>query len=200
VFAFDFRGHGHSGGKSTVGRDEVHDIEAAVTAAREHGFDHVATLGFSMGASVVLRHAALTGGVDAVAAVSSPARWWYRETKRMETVHWLMEHPIGRAIAPAVGVRFGDDWSQGVPQTPLELAGRIAPTPLLLVHGTQDDYFPIEQARSIHRAAPGSTLWEIAGMGHAESGMTPERVDRIADWLINAARKSSLPVQEGSVG
>ncbi|MDQ0794913.1 alpha/beta hydrolase [Streptomyces sp. B1I3] len=59
VITFSFRGHGRSGGRSTVGDREVLDLAAAVTWARSLGHRRVVTVGFSMGGSVVLRHAAL---------------------------------------------------------------------------------------------------------------------------------------------
>ncbi|EFG64920.1 hydrolase [Streptomyces sp. SPB074] len=61
VVTFSFRGHGRSGGRSTVGDSEVLDLAAAVTWARSLGHSRVITLGFSMGGSVVLRHAGLHG-------------------------------------------------------------------------------------------------------------------------------------------
>ncbi|WP_435878626.1 alpha/beta hydrolase [Streptomyces bacillaris] len=63
VITFSFRGHGRSGGRSTVGDREVLDLAAAVGWARALGHSRVVTVGFSMGGSVVLRHGALyTGG------------------------------------------------------------------------------------------------------------------------------------------
>lgn len=59
VITFSFRGHGGSGGRSTVGDREVLDLAAAVGWARALGHRRVVTVGFSMGGSVVLRHAAL---------------------------------------------------------------------------------------------------------------------------------------------
>ncbi|MFG2194692.1 alpha/beta hydrolase [Streptomyces sp. NPDC048639] len=59
VITFSFRGHGRSGGRSTVGDREVLDLAAAVRWARSLGHTRVATVGFSMGGSVVIRHAAL---------------------------------------------------------------------------------------------------------------------------------------------
>ncbi len=47
-----------------VGDREVHDLAAAVAWARELGHTRVATVGFWMGGSVVLRHAALHRGPD----------------------------------------------------------------------------------------------------------------------------------------
>src|SRR5689334_13888954 len=72
VLAPDFRGHGRSGGLGTAGDLEVHDVAAAVAWLRARGYEHVAVLGWSMGGSVVLRHAGLGGDADAVVSVSSP--------------------------------------------------------------------------------------------------------------------------------
>ncbi|MEV0676688.1 alpha/beta fold hydrolase [Actinosynnema sp. NPDC050436] len=184
VVALDFRGHGRSAGLSSVGDDEVHDLAAGVSLARSHGYRRVVTVGFSMGASIALRHAALHHDrPDAVAAVSSPSRWWVRDTAPMRRVHWLLEQPHGRLAARALGVRLGPPW-RTTPPSPLEVVHRIAPTPLLIVHGEQDHYFGPAHARALHRAAGGTgTLWVEPGVRHAESAMTPALVDRIASWL-----------------
>ena len=62
VVTFDFRGHGRSGGLSTLGDKEINDLDVAVHYARELGYEKVAAVGFSMGASVVLRQAACEAG------------------------------------------------------------------------------------------------------------------------------------------
>src|SRR5579863_5978611 len=98
VISFDFRGHGRSGGLSTLGDREINDLDVAVRYARELGYRRVATVGFSMGGSVVLRHAALRGGVDAVVSVSGPGRWFYRGTVAMRRVHLAAERRLGRAF------------------------------------------------------------------------------------------------------
>jgi pimeloyl-ACP methyl ester carboxylesterase len=184
VVAFDFRGHGRSEGRSTVGQDEIHDMEAAVRTALDLGYRKVATVGFSMGASIVIRHAALGATrPDAVVSVSSPARWWSRETAPMRRVHWLLEQPHGKLAARAIGVRLGESWVQP-PESPLEVVARITPTPLLLVHGDLDHYFGPEHAMSLHRASLGhAELWIEPGMRHAESATTPDLVDRMAAWI-----------------
>ncbi|MFJ4439665.1 alpha/beta hydrolase [Streptomyces sp. NPDC088923] len=73
VVTFSFRGHGRSGGRSTVGDSEVLDLAAAVTWARSLGHSRVITLGFSMGGSVVLRHAGLHGLAELPAAPDGAA-------------------------------------------------------------------------------------------------------------------------------
>lgn len=60
VVTVDLRGHGESGGHSTLGDLEVLDVDAAIGWARLLGYRQVVTVGFSLGAMVVLRHAGLS--------------------------------------------------------------------------------------------------------------------------------------------
>ncbi|NKI44736.1 alpha/beta hydrolase family protein [Streptomyces physcomitrii] len=74
VVTFSFRGHGGSGGRSTVGDRELLDLAAVVAWARSLGYRRVATVGFSMGGSVVLRHAAeARAEADRAAQAADPA-------------------------------------------------------------------------------------------------------------------------------
>ncbi|HZM76667.1 MAG TPA: alpha/beta fold hydrolase [Candidatus Limnocylindrales bacterium] len=185
VIGFDFRGHGASGGKSTVGDREIYDLEAAVAWARELGYKNVATVGFSMGASVVVRHAALIRGVDAVVAVSGPARWYYRGTVPMRRLHWVVERRMGRLVGRvALGTRIAANGWDPLPEAPFEVAGRISPIPLLVVHGDSDRYFPPEHAHQLYGAASEpKELWLEEGFGHAENAAPDDLILRIATWL-----------------
>jgi fermentation-respiration switch protein FrsA (DUF1100 family) len=59
----------------------------------------------------------------------------------------------------------------------------VAPTPLLLVHGDRDAYFPVEHFRALTRAAgPAATALVVPGFGHAENGVTAPLVERIGRW------------------
>lgn len=207
VVTFSFRGHGRSGGRSTVGDREVLDLAAAVAWARSLGHTRVVTAGFSMGGSVVLRHGALyarrtrsgaegeAGGrteahgeahADAVVSVSAPARWYYRGTAPMRRLHWMVTRPTGRLVGRyGFGTRIDrNDWDP-VPLSPVEAAGRIAPAPLLIVHGDQDPYFPLDHPRMLADAAGGAAdLWLESGMGHAENAADETLLTRIADWAM----------------
>lgn len=159
VVTFSFRGHGRSGGRSTVGDREVLDLDAAVRWARRLGHPAVASVGFSMGGSVVLRHAGRKPAheeahVDAVVSVSAPARWYYRGTAPMRRVHWAITQPVGRMVSRGLlHTRIHDkDWDP-VPVPPVEAVRSIAPTPLLVVHGDRDGYFPLDHPLSLADAA-----------------------------------------------
>jgi pimeloyl-ACP methyl ester carboxylesterase len=194
VLAFDFRGHGRSGGRTTAGDLEVLDLDAVVGLARSLGYRRVATVGFSMGGAVAVRHAAgasASGGyvparpVDAVVSVSAPSRWYVRDTVPMRRVHWLLTTRTGRLVAGTVlRTRVGSGWPTE-PEPPVRVAGRIAPTPFLVVHGDADPFFGIEHGRAL-AAAGAAELWEEPGFGHAEGALTPALVDRIAGWVRSA--------------
>ncbi len=184
IVAFDFRGHGRSGGVSTLGDREVLDVDAAVAAARELGYERVVTCGWSMGGSCVLRHAALHGGVDAVVAVSTTSRWRVKDTRPMRRLHWMVEKRGGRLVSRTVyGTRLARAW-EDEPESPVEVVGRIAPAPLLLVHGDRDSYFTMEHPHALYDAArEPKELWLVPGFGHAEAAATPELLDRLGAYV-----------------
>jgi pimeloyl-ACP methyl ester carboxylesterase len=188
VVTFDFRGHGRSGGLSTLGDKEIHDLDVAVHYARELGYEKVASVGFSMGGSVVLRQAGLLGGVDAVVSVSSPGRWFYRGTVPMRRVHFAAEKRLGRLFARQfLQTRIASGGWDPEPVPPAEAAGRISPVPVLIVHGDKDVYFPAEHGRQLYAGArEPKELWLLPGFGHAERATDDKLTDRIAAWLTDA--------------
>ena len=77
----------------------------------------------------------------------------------------------------AYNLRIGDAWVDD-PESPVEVVGKIAPTPLLIVHGRDDHYFGIDHAQALYAAAgQPSELWLVDGFGHAEAGASPELLD-----------------------
>ena len=174
VLTFDLRGHGQSGGACTGGEHETLDVHAVVQYARDHGFERVVTVGGSLGGIAVVREGALYDDVDGVVAISTPARWNAYENKAVRRATWLFTSRAGRALARRVmGTRIHLDW--GNPEAPVDLVGKIAPTPLLLVHGANDHFFPAEAARELLEAAgEPKDLWLLDGFGHAEDGFTEE--------------------------
>jgi pimeloyl-ACP methyl ester carboxylesterase len=191
VVAIDMRGHGRSGGATTVGDAEIHDVAAAVAWARDLGYLKVVTVGFSLGGAVVLREAALLSGgpgrVDGVVSVSAPAFWYYRGTRVMRLAHWAVETRPGRLAMRISGTRISPaGWEEPHPVPPQAAAAMIEGIPLLVVHGDVDRYFPVEHPKAIHDAARRSgvrtDLWIEHGFGHAESAVSSEILDRIGRW------------------
>ncbi|MGH3373471.1 MAG: alpha/beta hydrolase [Actinoallomurus sp.] len=190
VIAIDLRGHGRSGGLSTVGDREVLDVDAAVRHARHLGYERVALVGFSLGGMISIRHAALIGGVEAVVSVSAPSRWYYRDTKPMRQAHWAIERPAGRlAVRLARHTRVASKRWEEEPEAPYRVADRISPVPFLVVHGDADPFLPAEHGRLLYdSAAEPRELWMESGFGHAEGAATPELIGRISGWVAARTR------------
>ena len=200
VVSFDFRGHGASGGASTVGDAEVLDVDAAVAATREYGYQRVVTVGFSMGGAVAIRQAALRGvrtfsPPDGVVTLSAVSRWYRVDTGPMRRLHWAVMTRSGRAFARRLlGTRIAADGWSPAPTPPDEIVGRVAPIPLLLIHGDQDPYLTMDNADDLYAAAREPvTLWVWPGFGHAESGMSADRVDELGPALIVLGRGVRVP-------
>lgn len=195
VVAFDFRGHGRSGGLSTMGDLEVLDLDAAVRWARLLGYGPLATVGFSMGGSVVVRHAAMHRGVDAVVSVSSPSRWYYRGTPSMRMLHHVVEKPALRRVVHWSGRArvSGIGWDP-LPAEPRALASAIAPVRLLVVHGDSDAYFPLDHGEQLAAAAgEAGEFWVERGFGHAEAAIDDGLAERIGAWALAAMGCSIVP-------
>jgi pimeloyl-ACP methyl ester carboxylesterase len=179
VYAFDFRGHGESGGVSTFGGNEMLDVDAAVRRARGDGFDQVITFGGSMGGIAVLRHSALVGGADAVVAVSTPATWSGHDSEAIRRAVWLTSTPSGRWLLRSSGVRVARNWARF--EAPFDVIDRISPAPLLLVHGRDDHFFDEEQAWALYRrAGEPKRLLLASRFGHAEDGYTSAFAQQIS--------------------
>lgn len=182
VYAFDLRGHGRSGGLCTFGDREYLDVDAVARLARAEAPGSLVTMGGSMGGIAVLRHAALCGDVTAVVTVSTPARWDGHTSRAARQLRWMSSTGTGRHAARVMGVRLARGW--GDPEQPEDVVGKIAPTPLIVVHGRDDHFFDVEEAwRLYRRAGEPKRLVLATPFGHAEDGFTPAFGDLVADRL-----------------
>jgi fermentation-respiration switch protein FrsA (DUF1100 family) len=208
VVSYDSRGHGASSGVTTIGDQEVLDLDAAIGWARWLGARHVVTVGFSMGGSIVLRQAALAADgarPDAVVSVSAAGFWFYKGTPPMRLLHRAVGTRLGRSVLrSAFGTRVTDqEWTEPYPLSPAESAAMVPPVPLLVVHGDRDSYFPVEHARTLESAAAEgaarrgvpdrTTAWVLEGFAHAESATDPDLVARIGRWTVESLSAAADP-------
>jgi pimeloyl-ACP methyl ester carboxylesterase len=185
VYAFDFRGHGRSGGLCTYGDLEYLDVEAVVRLARTERGGPPVTVGVSMGGIAVIRHAALRGGVHAVVAISTPARWDGHASASVRRLRRMTDTRRGRRLARLFRVRLSETWSD--PADPEALVGMIAPTPLILVHGRDDHFFEEDEVwRLYRRAGQPKRLMLARRFGHAEDGLTPALAELLARRILAA--------------
>ncbi|TVQ61088.1 MAG: alpha/beta hydrolase [Phycisphaerales bacterium] len=176
VIAFDMPGQGEAAGVCDLGTREHAHVRAALESV-EPGCDAV-LVGWSLGAGACLRLA----GELATSGDHAP---------RLLGV--VVEAPYRRPITPARNVMALAGLPHRVP-LPIALAGinlfkrgelsarrfdraawaaRVR-VPVLVLHGSQDEVCPIEDARAIAEAAPQGRLAEIHGGHHNDLWTDPD--------------------------
>lgn len=180
----DLRGHGRSGGFSTVGHDEVLDVAAAVNAAAALWPDlPIVTIGVSLGGAAVLVHAGTIGcgTVAGVMAISAPASWASLDSERMQRLRKVTHSPLGRRIIAALArTRIVPTWAP--PADPADAIGDIAPAWTVLVHDADDTYFGGDHAERLYQAArEPKELWWQPGGGHGSDLLTAALAERVVE-------------------
>jgi pimeloyl-ACP methyl ester carboxylesterase len=183
VLLLDLRAQGESGGaRRTLGYREVRDVRGALAWLQQQGYtlDRVVLHGWSMGGATALRAAPGTG----VAAVVEEAGYadlpLLLEGKIPEFV------PFGRLLRPAillVGKLFPDfdPWEVAPKKEAAMLSDEGVP--LFIIHSTEDDIVPYEQARILAAAYPEASVWKLEGYGHVEAYEHPEYKQRLLAFL-----------------
>ncbi|MCZ7570350.1 MAG: alpha/beta fold hydrolase [Ardenticatenaceae bacterium] len=184
VMAFDFRGHGESGGACSFGNDELLDLDAVVRYARGFGYQKIVTVGSSMGGATVIRHAGLVGNVDGVATIGAfaDARNLRRPTSAFG-LHLIFNTALGGPFAAITrGTRVGD-LEPGEHQ-PIDVVDRIAPAPLLLIHGEWDMLIHPDEAESLFaRAREPKELVVVPRGGHDIPLLTSDTIALLDNWI-----------------
>jgi dipeptidyl aminopeptidase/acylaminoacyl peptidase len=187
VLLFSYRGHAQSEGKRgafTYGDAESRDVDAAVRFLHEtRQADQIALLGHSAGAVSAILSAArnpLVGAVIAVAPFTCVSDVWY--TSRPELVpSFVLDWALWVAEK-----RRGFDREE---ICPIKVIDRIAPRPLLIVYGTEDQRITESQVSSLFSAAlEPKTLWLVEGASHSQirSPVLEEKSQELIAFLNSA--------------
>ncbi|KAA0236431.1 MAG: hypothetical protein JJLCMIEE_00214 [Acidimicrobiales bacterium] len=182
LVSYDARGHGRSGGESTLGDAEQHDVAAAVATARLRA-DDVILVGASMGAIAALRYATTDPMLAGVVSLSSPSHWRLPRTPVALLTTAMTRTRLGRrAVARWLRVRVAPRWTNPAP--PARIVGRIR-VPVAFIHGTKDHFIPERDARELYdQAVEPRFLDLVPGMGHGfdETAVVPVR--RAVEWAL----------------
>lgn len=183
VVAPDLRGHGASGGRSTLGIAEPADLDLAVALAASTWGVPVVTVGTSLGGFVALLHAGVHGGVAGVVAVSSPGFWLRGDRPGAQRIRRLVEGRPGRALAAALlRTRLA-----GLPteEAAIDAAvASIAPAFTLLVHDPDDHFFGPAHAEHLYESASEpKELWWRPHTGHGIDLLTPSFAEELLPRL-----------------
>ena len=186
VIVPDLRGHGRSGGLSSMGPKEPLDVKAAVEAADPAL--PVVTVGISLGGAAVLLHGGTFGGVAGVVAISAPAWWGAWDTPATKRIQrYAMSQAGRRFLAVFMRTRIAEV-CEGVPHAE-EQAASIAPAFTLVVADPADHYFAEEHPQTIYRwANEPKDLWLLPGTGHGTDLLSPAFGDRLLAELEHRLR------------
>jgi fermentation-respiration switch protein FrsA (DUF1100 family) len=160
VLAWDFRGHGASGGDLvTLGYHETLDVEAALAyALAQPEVEHIGAWGGSMGAVTMIRAAAQHPEIEALVA-DSP--FVTLEDELDLRVPYPLLKPLIRAFAEReTGLHL--DLVR-----PVDDIGLISPRAVFLIQGMGDTMVPLESAERLYAAAgEPRQLWTVADVPH----------------------------------
>ena len=186
VLAFDYEGYGLSEGTPTPLRT-VEDGLAAVDFAYERCRSEnkgVVILGQSLGAAVASVVAAKDGRVKAV--VLEAGFTSYKSIARAVIGRSVLLWPF-YPIYPTFFVNGKYD--------PVKFIGRIAPRPILFIHGDKDEIIPVEMSRILfQKAGEPKTLWIVPNAKHlgcktAAGNEYDERVARFFQEALSSIKK-----------
>lgn len=195
VISYDARGHGSSGGSSTLGQMERNDVAAAVERARSR-HARVVVVGASMGAVAALSYAESDPDLAGVVLVSSPANWRIPLRVRALLMVALTRTKPGRAVAARRSrVRIHHEWNPTEP--PRSIAKRVVTTvPLAIVHGRRDRLIPLDSSLSVPSTEiPGTHSVVVPGMGHAFDPAGHDAICNALDWILKSGEGAPIPVR-----
>lgn len=183
--AFNFRGCGFSGGNfDTTGW--VHDLQAVVdyvAAAPYVDRSRIGLVGFSHGGVVSICVTATDPRIAALVACASPAESGkvFGEERLAASIAHFRE--IGIIKDPDFPLSL-EQWMTDLSEiSALRWVGRIAPRPLLIVHGSQDELVPVAQAHELYAAAgQPKELVVLEGTGH-RLRRNPRTMEIAMRWL-----------------
>ncbi|MGH9280624.1 MAG: alpha/beta hydrolase family protein [Acidimicrobiales bacterium] len=180
VLTFNFRGTGESEGNFSLG-GWVSDLKAAVAHLLSEGVSGVWLAGSSTGGGLAIWLAADEPKVRGVAALAAPATFdvWAAHPRR------FLDH--ARQMGVIRDRTFPDDPERWVAELseirPLDVVARIPPRPLLIVHGSDDDTIPSQDARTLATATDGAAdLRLLPGAGHRRRH-DPRAVAFLLGWM-----------------
>jgi uncharacterized protein len=198
VLLLDHRGHGDSEGlRTTIGYEERLDVHAAVDVLVGRGLGPVGIFGMSMGAATAILAAAEDERIAAIVADSPYARlrWAVQGAANLRGYPPALTPAMAYlgCLTTSLHLRYRMQAFD-----PVEVIGRIAPRPILLMHGTKDEIIPVASAHALYaRAGEPKELWLQEGQLHcrAVEELYEQFGDRVHDffnrWLRPVASVSA---------
>lgn len=181
VFVFDYRGYGASEGRPSIAGVVNDSVAALQFLRRRPGVDPrtIIVLGQSLGGANAVLALGTHPHPRVAGAVFDSAFSSFKEVAR--------DHggSLGAGLVSA-------------PQEPIDLIGKIAPTPVLLLHGTADGVVAHRHSeRLLDAAGEPKELWSIPGAQHLEALSSrrhvhaPRLLEKFRQWVDAAVAPSA---------
>lgn len=197
ILAFEYYGHGAIVGKPvTLGYREINDFLGAVAYAKLRAPNtRLGAVGYSMGAAVAIMACARETEIKALVADSAFA-----------THKSAVEYAVRRTIhLPFVLFDWVTDlllwWRAGYhfnQVEPLRDIGRLAPRPVLIIHGLKDTIVDPRDAPLLYEAAGDpKELWLIPEVEHCGAYFSNRStyINKLIDFFDLYLREDRLPIQ-----
>jgi len=185
---FNFRGTGPSGGNFDM-MGWARDTDGAINylhSCSQVDQSRIYLMGFSGGAAASAYVAAHDARVARLVLCACPAEFRRIVTERKADFSIDRFRQIGlirdNDFPPSL-----DEWANSFREiTPINWIDRIAPRPLLMLHGKEDDLIEEEQAwRLYEKAGEPKDIAIVAGAGH-KLRLSNEAMDTALAWLKRA--------------
>lgn len=185
VLIFNFRGTGDSGGNLDI-LGWTRDLQAAVDylwSLADIDKSRLSLVGFSAGAAVSIYVASQDKRVSSIVTCACLAEFNF--VTEVDDPQSVIEYfrSIG-TIRDKDSPHSAEEWLGGFRQiSPIEYVAEIAPRPLLLVHGSEDEVVDVSHAHKLYdRAGETKQIIIIDGAGH-RLRQDDRAMAIVIDWL-----------------
>jgi fermentation-respiration switch protein FrsA (DUF1100 family) len=188
IFIFDYQGYGRSQGEPTIAG--VHrDAEAALEtllSMPQVDKEQIIVLGQSIGGAIAVYTVANTPYKDRIAALVidsafSSYRRIAREKLAQVFITWPFQYPLS--------LFFNDDYS------PVKWIKKVAPVPLLIIHGEQDPVVPGHHGQMLYDTAlQPKDFWKTTVPGHVSSFADEGVREKLVGYLTEQMKKDVIGV------
>ena len=194
VMIFNFRGTGESGGNFDI-LGWTRDLRAAIDylwVLPEVNRSRLVLLGFSGGAAVSIYVAAHDKRVSSLVACACPAEFSSLLTEGGQPQS-LVDH--FRSIGTIRDEGFphsAEEWLGNFELvSPVKYVAGIAPRPLLLMHGSQDEVVDVSHAYRLYSQAGEPKQIIIVDGGEHQLRRSNRAMAQVIDWLKNQTRSGA---------
>ncbi|GAC1566527.1 MAG: alpha/beta hydrolase [Ktedonobacteraceae bacterium] len=166
ILAFEYHGHGTEVGTPvTLGYSEINDFLGAVAYAKERAPEtHLGVIGYSMGAAVAIMAMARSNDVEALVSDSAFATHASVVDYQLRRVFRRSSRLVTWTADTLLWWRAGYHFNQ---VEPLRDIAKLAPRPILIIHGGKDSLVDPHDAPMLYAAAQEpKELWILPNADH----------------------------------